>query len=146
MERSSVFLIFIFLIMISYMVYGAMPSKYTKLEESFGGLINKSLIRFEYEKSPLQTIVYGHTCRGKTYVVRQYLKLYQGTCFTDQREDKDQNHKQKQDQNQNLDQGTCLTDDRRSIIIVCKEERDWINPETGQPYSEFNMCNINMIT
>ena len=136
MERGSAFLIFIFLIMISYMVYDAIPSKYTKLEESFGGLINKSLIRFEYEKSPLHTIVYGSVGRGKTCFVRHSLKVYQGTCFTDQGEDKDQNHKQKQDQNQNQDQGTCLTDDRRSIIIVRKNEkneRDWINPETGKP-------------
>ena len=36
--------------------------------------------------------------------------------------------------------------DWRSIIIVCKDERDWLNPETGKPYSDFNMCDINMIT
>ena len=74
------------------------------------------------------------------------MKLYQGNCFNDQGEDKDQNQKQKQDQNQNQDQGTCLTDDQRSIIIICKDERDWINSETGKPYSEFNMSDINMIT
>ena len=34
----------------------------------------------------------------------------------------------------------------RPIIIVCKDERDWINPETGKPYSDFKMCDIFMIT
>ena len=46
--------------------------------------MNKSLVRFEFEKSPLHTIVYGATGTGKTYFVRQYLKLYQRSCFTDQ--------------------------------------------------------------
>ena len=31
------------------MVYDSIPSKYAKLEESFGGFIKKSLVRFEYE-------------------------------------------------------------------------------------------------
>ena len=38
--------------------------------------MNKSFVRFEYEKSPLHTIVYGGTGTGKTYFIRQYLKLY----------------------------------------------------------------------
>ena len=58
------------------MFYNSKPSKYTKLEESFGGFMNRSLVRFEYEKSPLHTIVYGGTGAGKTYFIRQYLKLY----------------------------------------------------------------------
>ena len=68
-----------------------MPSIYTKLDESFDGFMNRSLVRFEFEKSPLHTTVYGGTGTGKTNFVRQYLKLYQqsrfadqGTCFTDQ--------------------------------------------------------------
>ena len=47
--------IFIFIIMFCYIVYHSIPSKYTELEESFGGFINRSLVRFEYEKSPLHT-------------------------------------------------------------------------------------------
>ena len=35
--------------------------------------------------------------------------------------------------------------DLRSIIRVCKDERDWKSPETGNPYDEFNMCDISMI-
>ena len=66
-------------------------------------------MRFEYEKSPLHNIVYGGTGTKKTYFVRQYLKLY-----LDQ------------------DQGTCFTD-KKKIIIVCKDERDCINPESGNP-------------
>ena len=31
-------------------------------------------------------------------------------------------------------------------MITGKDERDWINPETGKPYAEFNMCDRNMIT
>ena len=38
--------------------------------------MNKSLVRFEYEKSPLHTIVYGGTGTSKTYFIRQYLNLY----------------------------------------------------------------------
>ena len=80
-------------------------------------------MRFEHEKSPLHTIVYGEFGTGKTYFVRQYLKL-------------------NLDQDQDLDQ----EQDRRSIFIVCKDETDWINPETGKPFTEFYMCDINMIT
>ena len=32
------------------------------------------------------------------------------------------------------------------IIIVCKDESEWINPETGMPYDGFIMCGIVMIT
>ena len=38
--------------------------------------MNRSLVRFEYEKSPIHTIVYGGTGTGKTYFIRQYLQLY----------------------------------------------------------------------
>ena len=55
--------------------------------------MNKSLVRFEYEKSPLHTIVYGGTGTGKTYFIRQYLKLYSV-------QNQDQNQVQNQDQNQ----------------------------------------------
>ena len=30
-------------------------------------------------------------------------------------------------------------------MIVCKDERDWINPETCQPYTEINMCDSSLI-
>ena len=53
--------------------------------------MNRSLVRFEYEKSPLLTIVYGGTGTGKTYFIRQYLKLYL---------DHDQVQHQVQDQDQ----------------------------------------------
>ena len=36
--------------------------------------------------------------------------------------------------------------DRRSIIIICKNERDCIDPNTGKPYAGFDMGDINMIT
>ena len=57
--------------MLCYMIYNSIPSKYAKLEERFDGFIKRSLIRFEYEKSPLHTIVYGGTGTGKTNFVRQ---------------------------------------------------------------------------
>ena len=65
-----------FIAVFCYIVYDSMQSKYTKLEESFVEFINRSLVRFEYEKSPLHTIVVGGTRTGKTYFVRQYLRLY----------------------------------------------------------------------
>ena len=76
METGSAVFIFIIIIGICYIIYDSRPSKYTKPEESFGGFMNRSLVRFEYEKSPLHTIVYGGTGTGKTYFIRQYLKLY----------------------------------------------------------------------
>ena len=36
--------------------------------------------------------------------------------------------------------------DQKSIKIVCKDESDWINRETGFPYVGFEMGDINMIT
>ena len=66
METGSAVIVFIFLIGICYLIYVSIPSKYTKLEESFVGFMNRSLVGFEYEKSPLHTIVYGGTGIGKT--------------------------------------------------------------------------------
>ena len=63
--------------------------------------MNRSLVRFEYEKSPLHTIVYGGTGTGKTYFIRQYLKLY---SVQNQDQDQKQNQNQNQDQNQNQNQ------------------------------------------
>ena len=62
--------------------------KDAKLEATFGGFVNRKLVRFEFEKSPLRTIVYGATGTGKTYFVKQYIKLYS-----------DQNHNQYQNHN-----------------------------------------------
>ena len=66
METCSAVIFFIFLIGICYITYDSLPSKYTKLEESLGGFMNRSLVRFEYEKSPLHSIVYGGTGTSKT--------------------------------------------------------------------------------
>ena len=90
--------------------------------------MNKSLVRFEYEKSPLYTIVYGGTDTRKTFFIRQYLKLYSV-----------QNQDQNQDQNQNRNQA-------KNIVTVCKDDRDWIDPESNKFYTGFNKCDINMIT
>ena len=49
MATGSAVIIFIFLIGFCYIIYDSKPSKYTKQEESFGGFMNRSLIRFEYE-------------------------------------------------------------------------------------------------
>ena len=76
MDKVGLLFIFIIIYAICYIIYESIPSKYTKLEGSFGGFMNRSLVRFEYEKSPLHTIVYRGTGTGKTYFVRQYLKLY----------------------------------------------------------------------
>ena len=80
--------------------------------------MKKSLVRFEFERSPLHTIVYGASNTGKTYFVKQYLNLYQ------QDEEK---HKKK-------------------ITVLSKDEKEWINPETGMPYDGFSMCGIDMIS
>ena len=54
-------------------MYYDLPSKNTKLEENFGGFMIRRLVKFEFEKSPLHTIVYGATGTGKTCFVKQYL-------------------------------------------------------------------------
>ena len=95
--------------------------------------MNRSPVRFEYEKSPFHTIVYGGTGTGKTLFIRQFLKVYQQSCFADQ--DQDLNQYQDQDQQQ-----------AKNIIILCKDDRDWINPETAKFYIGFNKYDINMIT
>ena len=101
--------------------------------------MNRNLVRFEYEKSPLHTIVYGGTGTGKTFFIRQYLKLYSV---------------QDQDENQNQDLRSSLvnheqssfTDQAKNIVIVCKDDRDWIDPESNKFYTGFNKCDINKIT
>ena len=65
------------------------------------------------------------------HFVRPYMKLYQ---------DPDQDQHQDQDQNQNQNQHNKI------IIIVCKEDRDWTDSETGEFYTGLNTCDINMIT
>ena len=41
---------------------------------------------------------------------------------------------------------SSFTDQAKNIIIVCKHDRDWIDPETGEFYIRFDTCDINMIT
>ena len=48
METGSAVIIFIFLIGTCYIIYDSIQNKYTKLEESVGGFMNGSLVRFEY--------------------------------------------------------------------------------------------------
>ena len=139
METGSAVFIFIIIIGICYIIHDSRPSIYTKLEESFGGFMNRSLVRFEYEKSSLHTIVYGGTGTRKTYFIRQYLKLYSvqhqdlRSSFTDQDQYQDQDRDQVQDQ-------------AKIIVIVCKDDSDWIDPESNKFYTGFNKCDINMIT
>ena len=138
METGSEVIIFIFLIGICYIIYDSIPSKYTKLEEIFGGFMKRSLVRSESKMSPLNSIVYGGTDTGKKKFFRQYLKLYldSRSGYTDQN----------QNQNQDQDLRSSFTDQDKNIIIVCEDDRDWIDPETGEFYIGFNTCDINMIT
>ena len=92
---ENIILIVFFIFILCYIIYDSIPRKYTELDETFKGYEDRKLIEVEYEKSPLHTIVYGATSTGKTYFVRQCLKLYE------EDEDKD-------------------------IILVCKDENDWI--------------------
>ena len=146
MDTGSAVIIFIFLIRICYIIYDSIPSKYTKLEESFVGFMNRNLIRFEYGKSPLHTIVYVGTRSGKTYFIRQYLKLYLDPRIGYTKQNQNQN--QDQDLRSSLvnHEQSLFTDQAKNIIIVCKDDRDWIDLETGEFYIGFNTCDINMIT
>ena len=93
METGCAIFIFVFNIRFCYIVYDSIPSEYTKLEESFGGFKNRSLLRFELEKSTSHTIVSGGTSTVKTYFVRQFLTLYQQSCFADQEQEQEQEKK-----------------------------------------------------
>ena len=73
--------------------------------------MNKISVGFEFEKSPLHTFVYGAAVASKTYFDRQYLMLYQescfadqGTCFIHQDWEKEQKQKREQKQEQNNEQ------------------------------------------
>ena len=131
MDKGCIIFFLIILIGICYLLYDSIPSKYTKLEESFSGFMNRNLVRFEYEKSPLHTIVYGGTGTGKTFFIRQYLKLYSV-------QDQDENQNQNPDQDQNQDPA-------KHVVIVCKDDRDWIDPVSNKFYTRFNKCDLNMI-
>ena len=50
METGSVVFILFLIFIFCFIIYDSIPSKYTKLEESFGGFMNRSLVRFDYEK------------------------------------------------------------------------------------------------
>ena len=42
MDKGGILFIFIIIIAICFLFYNSIPSKYTKLEESFGGFMNRS--------------------------------------------------------------------------------------------------------
>ena len=44
MDKGGILFFLIIITGICYMVYDSIPSKYTKLEESFGGFMNRSLV------------------------------------------------------------------------------------------------------
>ena len=104
--------------------------------------MNRSLVRFDYENSPLHTIVYGGTGTSKTYFIRQYLRLYLDppSGYIDQNQD--------QDQDQDLRSSYIDQDQQqaKNKIIVCQDDRDWTDPETCEFYIGFNTCDINMIS
>ena len=72
MEKSSAAISVIFIIILYFIVYDSIPRKYAKLEERFGRFIERCLVRSEYKKSPLHTIVYCGLGTGNTYFVREY--------------------------------------------------------------------------
>ena len=67
MEIGLIIFILFLVTVFCYLVYSDLPSKYKKLEENFGGFMNRRLVRFEFENSPLYTIVYGATGTGDLF-------------------------------------------------------------------------------
>ena len=53
---------------------------------------------------------------------------------------------QKQKQMVKHDRRSMAEHNRRSIIIVCKDEKYWIDPKTDAPYAGFEMGDLNLIT
>ena len=41
---------------------------------------------------------------------------------------------------------SSFTDQAKNKIIVCTDDRDWIDPETGEFFIGLNTCDINIIT
>ena len=68
-------------------------------------------------------------------IVRQYLKLYR---------DQDQDNKDVMEGHSAL--VPQQTQKQKQIIRICKDEKDWIDLETGEPYAGFDMGDISMIT
>ena len=66
MDKGPIVFILAFITLFCFSLLSVLPSKYTKLEESFEGFMKKNLVRLEFEKSPLHTIVCGATGTGKT--------------------------------------------------------------------------------
>ena len=62
-----------------------------------------------------------------TYFIRQYLKLYL-------------------DHDQDLRSSFTDQDKAKNVVIVCEDDRDWIDPESNKLYTGFNKWDINMTT
>ena len=67
-------------------------------------------MRFDYEKTSLHTIVFGASVTGRTYFVRQFLKLYENY----------------EDYMKTI-----------KIIILCRDKRDWMDPKTNELLGEY---------
>ena len=101
-------------------------------------------------KSHHYIIVYAGTGTGKTHFLRQYLKLY---LDPNQNQDQNQNHDQdwgsnsvNHEKSSFTDLRSSFTDQAKNIITVCKDDRDWIDLETGEFHIAFNTCDINLMT
>ena len=107
MDTGLIIFILALIAVFCYIVYNDMSSKYTKLEECFDWFKNRSLVRFEFEKSPLHTIVNGGTGTGNTSFVRKYLKMYQeqdGTAWSETHQEQDNKQMVEQDIKQDQEQ------------------------------------------
>ena len=69
MHKGGILFIFIIIIAICFIFYNSIPSKYTKLEESFGGFINRSLVRFEYESHHYILLFMVELAQGKHILI-----------------------------------------------------------------------------
>ena len=69
MVNNPLIFILVLVAVVCFLIYYDLRSKYKKLEDSFGGFMNRSLVRFEIEKSPLHSIVYGATGTGKPFLL-----------------------------------------------------------------------------
>ena len=74
MQTGSTVIIIIFKIILCFIANDSIPRKFAKSEENFGGLIDINMVRFDFDKPPLHTIVYGGTGTVKTHFFR-FLEL-----------------------------------------------------------------------
>ena len=69
METGSVVFILFLIIILCFIIYDSIPSKYTKLGESFGGLMNRSLVNLNMKSHHYILLFMVELVQGKHFLL-----------------------------------------------------------------------------